>query len=180
MPGGPTVVDYDPRWPDVFERLRRPIASALAGLRADVEHVGSTAVPGLAAKPIIDIDVVVSEIRRLQQVIARLEGVGYRHQGDLGLAGREAFAAPPDLPEHHLYAVVRGNDAHQNHVLLRDHLRSHPDAAQRYAARKRELADVLAHDRTAYGEAKAGIVTELLRAAREERRRQPPASADRG
>jgi nucleoid DNA-binding protein len=93
QPPRPVVlVPYDPAWPVTFERLRDVYAGALGHLARAIEHVGSTAVPGLAATPIIDVDVVIPSRDVLAEVIRRLAGLGYRHQGDLGVPGREAFA----------------------------------------------------------------------------------------
>ncbi len=95
--------------------------------------------------------------------ISALEAAGYRHEGDQGIPGREAFALPPDaVYYHHLYVVVEGNKAHRDHVVLRDHLRA--DAADRelYASRKRELAHLLTTDRTAYVDGKGALVEELI------------------
>jgi len=83
--------DYDPSWPQRFETLRAGIAAALGEMVSVIEHAGSTAVPELAAKPIIDIDVVLRPATDLPQVIARLASLGYEHQGNLGIPGREAF-----------------------------------------------------------------------------------------
>jgi GrpB-like predicted nucleotidyltransferase (UPF0157 family) len=157
------VVEHDPRWPLWFEEIRARLTPYLAGLPHAVEHVGSTAVPGLAAKPIIDVDIVVPSVDLVPAVIAQRESAGYRHEGDLGITGREAFALPPDAVHyHHLYVVVEGNDAHQDHVLLRDHLRANAADRERYAARKRELAHLLTTDRTAYVSGKGALVAELI------------------
>lgn len=97
------IRDYDPLWPQQFETFRSRIAAALPRLATAIEHVGSTAVPGLAAKPVIDIDVLVRSATDLPLVIKRLASVGYEHHGDLGVTGREAFRAPADYCPHHLY-----------------------------------------------------------------------------
>ena len=128
-----------------------------------IEHVGSTAVPGLAAKPIIDIDVVLISAIDLPGVIARLAAVGYEHRGDLGVTGREAFRTPPnDLP-HHLYVCPPGSPEYRRHICFRDHLRSHPTDANSYAKLKRELGRKFRDDREAYTKAKSMFVTEILR-----------------
>src|SRR6516165_10752214 len=103
MPEPVIIVDYDSRWPDLFEELRVPVVAALGDLVIVVEHIGSTAVPGLAAKPIIDMDVVVPSVADIPEAIGRLATLGYVHRGDLGIAGREAFTAPAGTPRHHLY-----------------------------------------------------------------------------
>jgi GrpB-like predicted nucleotidyltransferase (UPF0157 family) len=116
----------------------------------------------------VDIDVVVEDLAELPDAIDRLEALGYVHQGDLGVVGREAFEAPHELPYHHLYVVVDGSTPHQDHILLRDYLRHHREAAERYAARKLEVAHLITDEsRQAYLEAKASIIEELLVRARE-------------
>lgn len=162
------IADYDPVWAETFRRLQAFIAPALDGISADIQHVGSTAVPGLAAKPIIDIDVVVESEAVVPLVIARLAELGYRHEGNLGLPGREAFQQPPGLPIHHLYVVVAGSRPHLDHVLLRDLLRRDPEAADAYAAEKRRHAHLLPVSRLAYLDAKAAVVEALLSRARAE------------
>lgn len=126
------VVDDDPAWPRELARIRRFVEPALVE-GAGVEHVGSTAVPGLAAKPIIDVDVdvVVPRAGAVPSTVVRLARLGDAHSGDLGVAGREAFTMPPaDLPFHHLYGVVRDRAPHRDHVDLHDFLRARPGAAR--------------------------------------------------
>lgn len=168
-PEASTVVAYDATWPALFRSLEQRLQALLVSREAVIQHVGSTAVPGLAAKPILDIDVVVPSSFDIPDAVRCLESGGYIHRGDLGIPGREALDAPPDLPYHHLYVVASGTKPHLDHVLLRDHLRSHPDAAERYGRRKLEVAHLItAESRQAYMEAKASIVEELLAAARRE------------
>ena len=158
------VVDYDPRWPLVFEELRAPIARVLDGLAQTIEHVGSTSVPGLAAKPIIDMDVIVPNVDCVPTVIDRLATIGYDHRGDLGIVGREAFRAPDELPDHHLYVCVRGCLALNNHLGVRDYLRSNPAAVAEYARLKRELADAHTRDIDGYIEGKSAFLRSVLEA----------------
>lgn len=157
------VVDYDPRWPLWFAEVRDRLTPYLSELSHRIEHVGSTAVPGLAAKPIIDVDIVVPTAELVPAAIARLAAAGYRHEGDQGIQGREAFALPPDAVHyHHLYVVVDGNKAFRDHIALRDHLRANAADRERYAERKRELAHLLTTDRTAYVSGKGALVEELI------------------
>jgi GrpB-like predicted nucleotidyltransferase (UPF0157 family) len=165
------VTDYDPAWPDWFETLRQRIWPAVEGIAICIDHVGSTSVPGLAAKPIIDMDIVVADPANLRPVIQRLATIGYRWRGDLGVVGREAFALPKDgtWPAHNLYLVVEDNKAHLDHWLLRDLLRRDAGARARYARLKRANVDVANRDMDIYLAAKAGLVAELLDRARAER-----------
>jgi GrpB-like predicted nucleotidyltransferase (UPF0157 family) len=94
------IVDYDERWPAEFQHLRERLLAALAPLAAQVEHVGTTAVPGLAAKPKLDVDVVVSA-KDVEAAIQRLGAIGFEHQGDLGVPGREALKGPDDGNAYH-------------------------------------------------------------------------------
>jgi GrpB-like predicted nucleotidyltransferase (UPF0157 family) len=160
------VVQYDPQWPTLFEAVRARVDEALADVPHRTVHVGSTAVPGLDAKPIIDLDAVLPSPQCVEAAVLALGRAGWRHEGDLGVAGREAFASLPGLPYHHLYLVVAGSDAYADHVDLRDFLRSHPAHAARYAQRKHALAPLLQTDRDAYSAGKADLVAEFLREAR--------------
>jgi GrpB-like predicted nucleotidyltransferase (UPF0157 family) len=121
-------------------------------------------VPGLAAKPVIDIDVVVSSADHVPVAIERLRELGYVYQGDKGITGREAFLWPAGAPVHHLYVVVEGGDPHTNHIRFRDRLRRDPRMAAEYAALKRGLADEHDADRLGYTEAKTAFVERTLRA----------------
>jgi GrpB-like predicted nucleotidyltransferase (UPF0157 family)/quercetin dioxygenase-like cupin family protein len=166
-----TVSDYDSRWPDWFEQIRATVWPAVGDVVLRIDHVGSTSVPGLAAKPIIDLDIVVADEAGVGPVIERLAGIGYRWRGDLGISGRQAFEPPPGsvLPPHHLYLVTRDSKAHLDHWLLRDLLRADPQARARYAALKRRNAETADGDIDVYVQAKADFVTELLARARRER-----------
>jgi GrpB-like predicted nucleotidyltransferase (UPF0157 family) len=156
------IEDYDPRWPEQFESLRARICRALGLLAVAVEHVGSTAVPGLAAKPIIDLDVLLRDPGDLAEAIARLAGLGYAHRGDLGVPGREAFKAPPDEFPHHLYACMPDSREYRRHLAFRDHLRCHPEDAKEYASLKRKLAAEFGPDREGYSQAKTEFVKKIL------------------
>jgi hypothetical protein len=123
-------------------------------------------VPGLDAKPIVDLDVVVPDAAGVGPAIAALDAAGWQSEGALGITGREAFRPPADTAYHHLYVVVAARQAHRDHVDLRDFLRAHPDEAARYGELKRLLAGLLETDRTAYAEGKAKMISELLRQAR--------------
>ncbi|HEX4125858.1 MAG TPA: GrpB family protein, partial [Tepidisphaeraceae bacterium] len=156
------IVEYDRAWPAAFEEFRRRLWPAIADAAESIEHVGSTAVPGLAAKPIIDMTIVVPAPAAMTTVIDRLAGLGYRHQGDRGMAGREAFDNPPGAPAHHLYAAVRGNLGLRNHQAIRDHLRRHPAAARAYGELKKELAARFPNDINAYIEGKTRFLSKIL------------------
>jgi GrpB-like predicted nucleotidyltransferase (UPF0157 family) len=156
------IVDYSPDWPLEFERLRDRAAAAVGDIAIAIEHVGSTAVPGLAAKPVIDL-VVVVEAADLQHAIDRLTAIGYIHQGNLGVEGREAFGVPEGEPRHHLYVSPTDSEELRAQVAFRDRLRADPALAIEYEALKRELARRFRDDRVGYTDAKTAFVTAASR-----------------
>lgn len=167
-PGFLYLAEHDPAWPARFAELEVRLRAALDGLSAEIEHVGSTSVPGLAAKPMLDVDIVVQTSADVGVAVQCLEMVGYRAKGTRGVPGREAFDQPPGDPVHALYVVVAGSEPHLDHVLLRDLLRRRPDLAARYESVKRANADRLPADWLGYTDAKAELITELLMLARAE------------
>jgi GrpB-like predicted nucleotidyltransferase (UPF0157 family) len=158
------VVDYDPSWPQTFERLRSRIWTALTDVAISVEHVGSTSVAGLAAKPVIDISIVVPGKSDVQTGISRLATLGYVHRGNLGIEGREAFANPDGLPMHNLYLCPRDSIALANHLAIRDYLRAHPETAREYGELKKRLAERFSYDIDGYIDGKTTMLAEMLRA----------------
>lgn len=157
------VVDYDPGWPEVFEQLRSRIWPVVHDVATSIEHVGSTAVPGLAAKPVVDISVVVSTSADVPIGIERLASLGYVHRGNLGVEGREAFIAPGGLSSHHLYLCPADSLPLRNHLAVRDYLRTHPEAAGEYGALKKQLAGRFAHDVAGYVDGKTETILAILR-----------------
>jgi GrpB-like predicted nucleotidyltransferase (UPF0157 family) len=162
MPEPVIVVDYDPTWPATFERLRERAWRMVGDLAESIEHIGSTSVPGLAAKPVIDMDVVVPTLAVLDVTTERLVTLGYHPLGTQGIEHRFRFRPPPSDPAHNLYVVLAGSRAHRNHMLIRAYLRQHADAAAEYAALKRQLATAFYHDRRGYMLAKADFILRIL------------------
>ncbi|RPH68521.1 MAG: GrpB family protein [Myxococcaceae bacterium] len=173
MRGPPVVVvPYDPGWPESFEALRTVLAAALGEVARAIHHVGSTAVPGLPAKPILDVDVEIASRTDLPESIRRLGPLGYRSVGELGIAGREAFdRLGPDVPrdgsgrswpEHHVYVCASDATELRRHLLLRDFLRANPARAAEYAALKRALAVRHREDREAYTDQKSELIASML------------------
>lgn len=159
------VVPYSSDWPVWFERVAADLRAALAGVpSAVVEHVGSTSVPGLAAKPVLDVDVIVVG-EDVAAAVAALEGIGYMHRGDLGVAGREAFAAPDEHPRRHVYVCRAGTLNVRNHLAVRDVLRSRPDLRDEYAAVKVSLAADPAMDIDTYIARKSPVLQKVLEAS---------------
>ena len=155
------IVDYDPAWPELFNTLKSSIDTALGEVALRVEHVGSTSVPGLAAKPIIDMDLVV-RAEDLGKAIALLASIGYVHDGDGGIPGRERFRPPAGLPSHHLYVCAEDNAELLRHIQFRDYLRLHPESVAEYGMLKKRLAAAYGDDREGYSIAKSEFITTIL------------------
>jgi GrpB-like predicted nucleotidyltransferase (UPF0157 family) len=163
----PTVIveDYDPAWPRDFDMLRQRIWPDVADVALRIEHVGSTSVPGLAAKPIIDMTIVVASRNDVPKTIERLASLGYVHRGNLGIDDREAFDHPADLRRHNLYVCPVETIGIVNQIAVRDYLRAHPEAAARYGALKKQLAERFPGDINSYVFGKTDFVLEILRRA---------------
>lgn len=156
------VVPYSSVWPVQFEVVARDLRQALAGLAsARVEHVGSTSVPGLAAKPVLDIDVIVDGKERAAAVAA-LASAGYVHRGDLGVADREAFHAPDDDPRRNVYVCGAETLGVRNHLAVREVLRARADLRDEYAAVKLELAADPDVDIETYTARKSAVLQKVL------------------
>ena len=159
------VSEYDPAWPERFERLRAEYARSLAAAGVPVlaiEHVGSTSVPGLAAKPVIDIDIIVAE-SDVEAASRVLTGLGFQPEGDLGVPLRWAFKPPERLGRTNTYVIVDGSLSLRNHLAVRDILRADPHLREEYAAVKRR-AGATAANIDAYGRAKNAMVQRILAA----------------
>lgn len=158
------VLAYDPSWPLEFERIRAALGEKVLHQANTVEHVGSTSVPGLAAKPIIDLDVVIP-IGQFELFKTYLEELGYQHEGDQGIPGREAFRyeSKPDLMKHHLYVCEIGSAELHRHLTFRNWLRDHPEDRAAYAAVKMEMAEKYRSDRDAYQNAKSAIIEQIYK-----------------
>ncbi|MBK9178400.1 MAG: GrpB family protein [Acidimicrobiales bacterium] len=159
------VVPWSARWSIEFEAVRRELSEACSSIPVrSVEHVGSTSVPGLASKPILDVAVVVAS-DDVHAAIAALERVGYRHLGERGIPDRHAFSAPAHGPARHVYVTVDGSLALRNQLAVRDVLRRDPNLRRRYGELKLALASRDTDDMDAYVAAKSPVLQEVLRAS---------------
>jgi GrpB-like predicted nucleotidyltransferase (UPF0157 family) len=157
------VKAYDPGWPRTFQRIHARVWPAVQHAAMSLEHVGSTSVPGLRAKPVVDACIVVASRRDIPHVVKALARVGYVHRGDLGVPDREAFTPPASLPKHHLYASHRGSLSLKNQLGLRDYLRAHPEVAIEYGDLKETLAKRFPEDIDSYIEGKTEFILAILR-----------------
>jgi GrpB-like predicted nucleotidyltransferase (UPF0157 family) len=165
-----TIEEYDPNWALEFEKLKSVFQKHLDSLIMDIQHVGSTAVVGMPAKPVLDIDIIIENETFLQPVIEKLTALGYHHRGDLGIKGREAFKrlndqTPNDGLEriwqtHHIYVCPKDNLALKNHIQFRDFLKTNPQIAIEYGVLKKELAKK--YDSVLYTEKKTDFILSIL------------------
>jgi GrpB-like predicted nucleotidyltransferase (UPF0157 family) len=164
------VVDYDPGWPAQFAEERARLVPALGDAAAAIEHIGSTAVAGLAAKPIIDIMVGLRRAPLGEEHIVAVTQLGYEYRGEFGIPGRQYFRRGRPRT-HQLHVVQHGSAFWETHLLFRDHLRAHPSEAERYAALKRELAGRFRESSASYTEAKGTFIEQVLATPREGQKR---------
>ena len=155
-----TVLPYNENRTKAFEDISAELSAALGELAISIEHVGSTSVHGLSAKPVIDIDVVINDRSQLDGVIAALGNIGYRHEGDLGIPGREAFKydGKEHLMKHHLYVCAKDCAELKRHLAFRDYLRAHPEAVEEYSRVKEEGAALYPFDIDKYIEHKSPFI----------------------
>ena len=160
------VLPYDERWKQDFIAIKNELLQALGPLALSIEHVGSTSVEGLSAKPIIDIDVVIQDYTGLNDVVSALEKIGYHHEGNLGIAGREAFSyeGKEHLQKHHLYVCPQDSPELKRHLAFRDYLRAHPDAVREYSTVKAKGAELYPFDIDSYIEYKSPLIEKIYRA----------------
>jgi GrpB-like predicted nucleotidyltransferase (UPF0157 family) len=156
------VTDYDPAWAQRYDTLRDMIWPAVCDIAQKIEHVGSTSVPQLAAKPIIDLDVIVTAHADIERCVQALTPLGYNHLGELGIQGRHALRHRSPLFAHNLYVCLDGSVGLRNHLTLRDHLRQHPTDALAYGALKKHLADQHPNDINAYVAGKTSFILSIL------------------
>ena len=160
------VLPYDEAWQNEFEKIKETIEAAVGSLIIGIEHVGSTAVYGLSAKPCIDIDMVIEDYSTFEAVKSGLEAIGYFHEGDLGIKDREAFGYSDYslLPKHHLYVCPKDSAELHRHIKFRDFLRATPAAREEYSRIKEEAARLYPDDIDGYINHKSPCIARLYKA----------------
>ena len=159
------VAPYDVAWKSAFEDIKIEIESALGDLIIGIEHVGSTSVKGLSAKPCIDVDVIIKDYTVFDAVVSKLASIGYIHEGDLGIKDREAFkyTDKPHLMTHHLYVCPQNSEELRRHITFRNFLRSNAEAARKYSSVKETAAELFPNDIDKYIEYKSPCIEELYK-----------------
>ena len=159
------VLPYDVAWQSAFEKIKGEIEEAIGDLIIGIEHVGSTSVEGMSAKPCIDIDVIIQDYSAFATVVDGLRAIGYIHEGDLGIKDREAFkyVNKPHLMMHHLYVCPQYSEELRRHITFRDYLRRTPEAVRKYSLVKEKTAALFPDEIEQYIAFKAPCIEELYK-----------------
>jgi GrpB-like predicted nucleotidyltransferase (UPF0157 family) len=157
------ISEYDPTWAELFERERERLGGVFDSRAVAIEHIGSTAVPGLCAKPIVDILVGLERVELTDEEIAAMERLDYEYLGEFGLPGRLYFRTSPR--RYHVHVVEHGGEHWERNLVFRDALRSDPEERRRYDELKRRLA-AEGHPREIYAELKTPLIREVEARAR--------------
>lgn len=164
MPQHITITEYNPNWPEIFEAEAQLIGAILGENCVAIHHIGSTAVEGLRAKPIIDIMPVVKNVEEVDQTAKEFQKIGYEYLGEFGIAGRRYLRKGGDERTHQIHIFEQSNTKDiQRHLAVRDYLRSHPDAVEEYGSIKAKLAEEFPYDIESYCQSKDEFVKELER-----------------
>ncbi len=166
------VVPHDPRWRDAFEAEAKHVAAALGENVVAIHHIGSTAIPGIHAKPVIDM---LAEVRDIAEVDGRspaMESLGYQVMGEFGIPGRRYFRKDDQdgIRTHHIHAFEAGSEEAEHHLAFRDYMIAHPGDAQRYSELKWKLAAEYPQSMDGYMDGKDGFIKEMERRAAQWRR----------
>ena len=159
------VVPYDETWEAAFEGIKNEIEAVIGEIILGIEHVGSTSVKGMSAKPCIDIDVIIRDYSVFDEIAKRLGEIGYIHEGNLGIKEREAFKYEdkPHLMRHHLYVCPQYSEELRRHITFRDFLRHNPEAAKEYSLVKEKGAELYPNDIDKYIEYKSLCIEDLYK-----------------
>jgi GrpB-like predicted nucleotidyltransferase (UPF0157 family) len=171
------IEPYNPNWKTEFENIKQVIVTELNDIipQIDIQHVGSTSVKGLFAKPILDIDIIIADKTLLNNITLRLEKIGYNSKGEQGIPGRYAFRQKSDLTpmtnknrkwqSHHLYVCYADSLALKNHLLFRDILNSNEELKEKYSELKKSLTENFAITREEYTSKKTEFIVSVLATA---------------
>ena len=167
LPNTLIVLPYDPNWKTEFERIRDYLLEQIGDLVLEIKHVGSTSVPGLCAKPIIDIVAVMDSYDVFPEIVARLEKVGFQHEGDRGIKNREAFKRliPDDFMNYHFYVYPKDCEENRRHTIFRNALLNNKDIADEYGKLKMRLIEEANGDRVRYTDSKTDFIEGVINRA---------------
>ena len=158
---GIEVIDYQEIWPQLFSVARDLLLKTLGEIVVDIQHIGSTSVPGLAAKPIIDILLEVKDIGALDSSESLMKSIGYEPKGEFGILGRRHYQKGGDNRSHHIHAFESGDFNLIRHLAFRNYLRCHPEIVKEYGKLKKKIADACNNDIKLYCDGKDQYVKNL-------------------
>lgn len=159
------IACYDPEWRSLFLSIGMPLREALDGIAVRIDHVGSTSIAGMEAKPIIDIQISVDALEDAERYRTRIESLGFRYRPENTDKTKRYFREAPGSRRTHIHVREAGSFAEQATLLFRDYLRAHPEDCRQYAAEKHRLMARYKHDRPMYAEGKGPIVWEIMQRA---------------
>jgi len=164
LPNTLVVVPYDPNWKTEFERIRDYLMEQIGDLVLEIKHVGSTSIPGLCAKPIIDIVAVMVSYDVFPAIVARLEKVGFKHNGDQGIKEREVFKRliPDDFMDYHFYVCPKDSEESRRQDIFRNALLNNMDIAEEYGKLKMQLIEEVNGDRVLYTDSKTDFIIGVI------------------
>lgn len=165
MPEPIIIAPYDPEWPRLFAALGAQLRAALGPVALRIDHIGSTSIPSMAAKPVIDVQVSVASFEPLEAFRLPLESLGFVHRADNPDLAKRYFREPPGGRRTHIHVRLAGSWSEQFALLFRDYLRVHDEDARWYGAIKTELAETYRDDRQGYTEAKTPYLWEIMKKA---------------
>ncbi|WP_081417477.1 GrpB family protein [Paenibacillus sp. Soil522] len=161
------IEEYNDEWPFIYQEEKRKIEEVMTDKAIAIEHIGSTSLQGLGAKPIIDFMVGVNELKEVEAFIEPLAKIGYEHVYHNKFPNRRFFRRGQwRAGTHHLHIYVYGSEEWKNNILFRDYLRAHPEMLKQYNQLKKELAEKYHHDRVAYTNAKHPFILDVIQKAK--------------
>jgi GrpB-like predicted nucleotidyltransferase (UPF0157 family) len=171
------VVEYDPSWPALFEAERDVLRRTIGTVAVEIHHIGSTAVPGLCAKPIIDILIEVTDLALLDALNGKMETIGYKPMGEFGIPGRRYFPKGSENRTHQIHAFSRGDFSVTRHIAFRDYLLANSEVAKEYGELKKRVAETCDNDIGRYCDGKDAYVKRVeALAVKEMAPTHPPAN----
>lgn len=166
--GTVTLQEYNPQWREFFEAEKQILLGKFPGIIFEISHGGSTSVPGMTAKPIIDMFATLGTLDDYTKIKTDLESLGYEYRGEEGVPGRQLFVkGNEELRTHHLQLTTKDDDQWKNHILLREYYIRHPEVAEEYISLKKELAEKYPNDRHSYSQGKNAFIASVLQKAKD-------------
>jgi len=158
------LASYSPEWKNIFEQEKKLLQSSIGSYIIEIQHIGSTSIPGMVAKPIIDIGIAVERFEEGVVCIKPMENLGYIYNGENGIPRRHYFDKG-DPTAYHLHMLEQDSDEWKKHITFRDFLRNNEEAAKEYARLKQQLAVKFRHDRLSYTNGKSEFIKHILKVA---------------